>query len=190
MKKLFCSLFILFSIFTSIFSNENLISFNAGLSSGLLFYGENSLPKEADNIDTNYRVIIGSLANINLNVIKQVSFYAGTDILSDFNWKDNQYSNHLHVTFPLGFKIYPGLGGFNLGLAYTLGFRTDFIRNTSTRTSNIAAWGNGFKIQMEYNFAHDSDMDYLPSVGCSWNLMPRGNYSYDNIITFYITENF
>jgi len=191
MKKTFCSLLVIFFIFSFVSAKEDFISFNAGISSGLPFYGEKSIPEKSSDISTEYRAIIGCFANVNLNVIKQVSFFAGADMLSDFNWLDSQYNNHLHVNFPLGFKIYPGLGGFNLGLSYTLGFRADFLKeSTGEKTNNIASWGNGFKLHMEYNFAHEGKTNYLPTMGCSWNLMPRGNYSYDNILTFYLAENF
>lgn len=191
MKKLLCSLVLLFSVLTGLIAKEGLISFNAGLSSGIPFYGSDALPEAAEKIDTQYRVIIGTFANININVIKQVSFFTGADLLADFNWQDKYYRNHLHMDFPLGFKIYPGLGGLDLGLAYTLGFRSDFLKSQSKgKSSNIASWGNGFKILIEYNFAHTGNSKYLPTIGCNWNLMPRGNNAYDNIITFYLAENF
>lgn len=190
MKKLLCSLVLLSSLFVGLIAEESLISFNAGLSSGIPFYGEDSLPEKSKDIDTDYRVIIGTFANLNINVIKQVSFFAGVDLLTDFNWKSKQYDHHLNMSFPLGFKIYPGLGGLDLGLAYTLGFRSDFSKSSKGKSSNVASWGNGFKVLAEYNFAHEGKSKYLPTIGCSWNLMPRGNYSYDNIICFYLAENF
>ena len=191
MKKLLCSLVLLFTIFTGLIAKEGLVSFTAGITSGIPFYGSDSMHELAEKVDTDYRVIIGTFANINLNVIKQISFFTGADLLADFNWQGKQHKNHLHIDFPLGFKIYPGLGGLNIGLAYTLGFRSDFLKAASNNKSNsIASWGNGFKILLEYNFAHEGKSKYLPTIGGSWNLMPRGNNSYDNIITFYLAENF
>lgn len=190
MKKLLCSLLVTVSILGFTFAKENLISFSAGLSSGFPIYGNNSVPETITKINTDHRVIIGSLATVNVNVIKQITFFGGGDILADFNWKDNNYANHLHISFPLGIKIYPGLGGLNFGLSYNLGFRSDFSKTTTAKHSNIASWGNGFKFLFEYDFAHDGNSKYLPSIGCSWNLMPRGNYSYDNLIVFYLAENF
>lgn len=191
MKKFLCSLVSLFFVFSLTFASEKLISYSAGISSGIPFYGKNGLSEAQKEINPNYRVIIGTFANINLNIIEQVTFSAGAEILSDLNWQDDIYNNHLHVGFPLGFKIYPDIGGLNFGLAYDLGFRSDFYKNADGAIAdNIASWGNGFKISMEYNFNHNGDLEYLPSLGCSWTLMPRGNYSYDNLITFYLAENF
>ena len=149
MKKLLCSLVLLFTIFTGLIAKEGLVSFTAGITSGIPFYGSDSMPELAEKVDTDYRVIIGTFANINLNVIKQISFFTGADLLADFNWQGKQHKNHLHIDFPLGFKIL-----------------------------------------LEYNFAHEGKSKYLPTIGGSWNLMPRGNNSYDNIITFYLAENF
>lgn len=191
MKRILCCLSLLFIFFAGLFATEELLSFNAGLSSGIPFYSSGSLSEKSEEIDTDHRVIIGTFANINLNVIKQVTFFTGADIFTDFNWQGKQYANHLHMSFPLGVKIYPNLWGFDFGLAYTLGFRSDFLKNEErSKSNNIASWGNGFKFLMEYNFAHEGKSKYYPTLGCSWNFMPRGNYSYDNIIAFYIAENF
>ena len=190
MKKLLCSLIVILGIFSVSFAKENFVSFSAGLSSGIPFYGTDSVPESMNTINTDHRVIIGALTSININVIKQITFFGGGDILADFNWKDTSYAHHLHVSFPLGIKVYPGIGGLNLGLSYNLGFRSDFSKTISGKQSNIAAWGNGFRLSVEYNFAHEGKSKYLPSIGCNWNFMPRGNNSYDNLIVFYITENF
>ena len=79
----------------------------------------------------------------------------------------------------------------NLGLAYTLGFRTDRIKTEKAGNHNgTTVWGNGFKFQVEYNFAHEGAYRYLPSIGGYWNLMPRGKNSYDNLIVMYIAVNY
>ena len=100
-------------------------------------------------------------------------------------------ANKLHVSFPLGVKIYPGFGGLNLGLAYTLGFRADSIKVKNAGDYNdTTPWGNGFKFLVEYNFAHEGKSKYYPSIGGYWNLMPRGHKSYDNLIVLYVAGNF
>ena len=129
--------------------------------------------------------------SINLNLIKQASFYLGNDNIWDITWNAQEKSSKFHVSFPLGIKIYPGLGGLNLGLAYTLGFRADSINSKLAGEHNgTTDWGNGFKFQAEYNFAHEGSSRFLPSIGGYWNLMPRGNDSYDNLIVMYIAANF
>lgn len=189
LKSMFLAIF-LFGI-TNVFAEERLFTFSAGISTGIPVYGSDQVSDMKRNFDHDARVIIGTLATINLNPMEQFTFFVGADTLCDFTWKGEQHLNFLHTTFPVGAKVYPGLGGLNLGLAYTLGFRADFIETDYSGTDNkVDAWGNGFRFHLEYNFAHDGPSQYLPSLGLSWNLMPRGNNDYDNIFMLYITANF
>ena len=191
MKRNISSVIIILLFFTSLSASENLFSVSAGLTSGVPIYGTNSVASTGSEIEKGNRVILGSLLSLNLNPLKQVTFYLGNDILWDITWNANDKSSKLHVSFPLGIKVYPGLGGLNVGLAYTLGFRADNIKVESIGEYNeTSPWGNGFKFQVEYNFAHDGKFRYLPSIGGYWNLMPRGHESYDNLIVLYIAANF
>ena len=191
MKRNISSVIILLLFFTSLSASERLFSVSAGLTSGVPIYGTNSVASTGSEIEKGNRVILGSLLSLNLNPLKQVTFYLGNDILWDITWNANDKSSKLHVSFPLGIKVYPGLGGLNVGLAYTLGFRADNIKVESIGEYNeTSPWGNGFKFQVEYNFAHDGKSRYLPSIGGYWNLMPRGHESYDNLIVLYIAANF
>ena len=191
MKKL--AVFILAATLacSALSAKEGLFSGSAGLSSGLPVYGSNSVISTGSEIDKGNRVILGSTVALNLNVLKQITFYLGNDLVWDITWNASDKSSKLHVSFPLGIKVYPGIGGLNVGLAYTLGFRADNLKNSTIGTYNdITAWGNGFKFQVEYNFAHEGKSKYFPSIGTYWNLMPRGNNSYDNLIVLYISANF
>ena len=191
MKKYLSFIFVILLSFTLLSANERLFSFSAGLSSGVPFYGSDSVISTGSEIAKGNRVILGTVFSVNVNPIKQASFYLGNDNVWDITWNASEKSSKLHVSFPLGIKIYPGLGGLNLGLAYTLGFRADSINTDLAGEHNgTSAWGNGFKFQMEYNFAHEGKSRYLPSLGGYWNLMPRGNNSYDNLIALYISANF
>ena len=80
-------------------------------------------------------------------------------------------------------------------MVYALGARTDFIEEeileddgSSKKRSVVesTAWGNGFKIGVEYDFLYNSDKRSLPALGFFYRLMPRGGKSYDNIFAFYI----
>ena len=191
MKKTIILIVTALLLCTSLSAKENLFSFSAGLTSGVPIYGSNSVVSTGSEIDKGNRVIIGSLVSVNLNVLKQISFYLGNDNIWDITWNAQEKSSKFHVSFPLGIKIYPGLGGLNLGLAYTLGFRADSINSKLAGEHNgTTDWGNGFKFQAEYNFAHEGSSRFLPSIGGYWNLMPRGNDSYDNLIVMYIAANF
>ena len=191
MKKILGLIFSFALCFTALSAKENLISFTAGLTSGFPIYGTNSVVSTGSEIEKGNRVILGTLTTVNLNVAEQVSFFVGNDLLWDLTWNASENSNKLHVSFPLGIKVYPNLGGLNFGLAYTLGFRNDRIKTKSSGTYNgSTVWGNGFKFHIEYNFAHEGAYRYLPSIGGYWNLMPRGKYSYDNLIVMYVAINY
>ena len=191
MKKIVVLLISAALFCTALSAKENLFSISLGLSSGVPIYGTNSVVSTGSEIAKGNRIILGANAAVNLNLIKQVTFYLGGDALWDYTWNSVDYSSKLHVNFPLGIKIYPGLGGLNVGLAYTLGVRLDNIKVENIGEFNEPTpWGNGFKFQLEYNFAHEGNSQYLPSIGGYWNLMPRGKDSYDNLIVLYIAANF
>ena len=178
MRKFLSILIISLIACSALSAAENLFSFSAGLSSGVPFYGSNSAISTGSEIEK-------------VNPIKHASLYIGNDNVWDITWSAQEKSSKLHVSFPVGIKVYPGLGGLNAGLAYTLGFRNDIINtNAAGEYNGTTPWGNGFKFQLEYNFAHEGSSRYLPSIGGYWNLMPRGNDSYDNLIVLYISANF
>lgn len=190
MKKILSLVFIILISSSILSAKERLFSFSAGLSSGVPIYGSGSILSTGSEISGANRIILGINASVNINPIKQISFYLGNDTLWDLTWSSSEKANKTHVSFPLGIKVYPGLGGLNVGLAYTLGFRADVIKTDEFEHNGISAWGNGFKFQVEYNFAHEGKSRYYPSIGGYWNLMPRGNNAYDNLIVLYISANF
>ena len=191
MKKYLSVVFIIFFAFTSLYSEENLFSFSVGLASGFPIYGSDSADFTGSEIEKGNRVILGTVASVNFNILKQVSFFLGNDILWDLTWNSSEKSNMTHISFPLGIKVYPGLGGMNFGLAYTLGVRADNIKTDKIKEySDTTSWGNGFKFLAEYNFAHEGGSRFLPTIGGYWNLMPRGHDSFDNLIVFYVAANF
>jgi hypothetical protein len=172
-------------------ANERLFSFTAGLSSGVPIYGANSVVSTGSEISQGNRIILGTNIAANVNPFEQVTFYLGNDTIWDYTWNASEKSSKVHLSIPLGIKIYPGLGGLNLGLAYTLGIRFDNVRTEETDEYNgVTPWGNGFKFQMEYNFVHEGNNHHIPSIGGYWNLMPRGNNAYDNLIVLYVAANF
>lgn len=192
MKKFFivCLFYTLFQF--PFFAAEKLVNFTVGLGSGIPFYGKiEGEFSEFDDISTQNKIVLDTFANLNLNVIDQARFFIGVDLFTDFAWKNDDYKNFLHLCFPVGFRFYPNLGGLNLGVAYALGFRANFYKADSYPKRNTASsWGNGFKFFFEYDFAYSSEHKWLPAIGCSWTFMPRGKYSYDNLLNFYISENF
>ena len=191
MKKFLLILFISLSACTALCAEEELFSVSAGISSGIPIYGSGSSTRYDKALPGNTRAIFGTVLSVNLNLIKQLTLFAGNDNVFDLCWNSSEYVHKMHFAFPLGIKIYPGLGGLDIGLAYTLGFRLD-LTNTSDfgERREFTPWGNGIKVLVEYNFAHEGKSKYYPTIGGYWNLMPRGNNSFDNLIVLYISANF
>lgn len=194
MKK-FTALFFGFLLFTGALSaEENLLSFSIGLSTGVPIYGSESVDRKLSSFtDQNHRIILGGLGSVNLNLVEPVTFFAGTDFLADFNWSTRQFLNVLDFDMNTGIKIYPGLGGLNLGLAYCLGYSVNYsgLRGPREKTYRAPSpWGNGFKFLMEYNFAHDGFSNFLPTAGFYWKWMPRGSNYHDNYLCAYVSANF
>lgn len=185
MKRLIGFLAAILLFCSSAFSQEKFFNISAGLSSGIPFYGSTDLAEEVEEYATSSRIIIGALAAANLNIAKPVTIFSGVDFLSDLNWDSNNKCNIFSLDFSLGIKIYPNLGGLNIGLAYVLGYRSvyDFERTPS-------AWGNGTKLSLEYNFVHDGKSQLLPNIGLYWKRMPRGQNTFDNQLCAYAMFNF
>lgn len=194
LKLLLPALFLLIIPFTKLAASENLVSFSAGILTGIPIYNSKEIVDADNSISQPNKAVFGSDFYINLNIAKEASFFFGVDFLSDLSWNKKKYSDHFHFSFPLGIKIYPNLGGFNLGLSYVPGFRYDFIKTTAKDTgveiNHTSAWGNGFKFSAEYDFSQKGKQKYYPSVGIAWSHMPRGDNCYDNLILFYINSNF
>lgn len=190
MKKIAISLLFILGTVFSAFADEHFVSISAGVSSGVPFYGSESVQSIHADFENGSRVIIGTLASINVNPIKQVSFFTGADLLWDLN-KDKPYSaNHLSFDIPFGIKLYPGLAGLNFGIAYAFGFRTNNYNLPELEPiKSKTPWGNGFKILAEYNFAHEGKSNFLPTIGMYWKRMPRGNNCFDNHICAYVCMN-
>ena len=189
MKKSILSVFFLFVLSGFIFCEENLFSFSFGLSSGSVFYDSVEMLNQTKGIreyDDYKRLLLGASTSINYNPIKEASFYIGAESFFDIYWTDQYNANYISLDFPFGIKIYPNIGGLNLGLAYLFGIRFDNVDFEEYYYSESTAWGNGFKINIEYNFAHDLDFSILPAIGCYWKCIPRGRGNYDNQIGAYV----
>ncbi len=86
-----------------------------------------------------------------------------------------------------GLRMYPGIGGMNIGVEYSLGCRQDYFRSgEEDGIVSFTPFGNGFRFIAEYDFSiHTSG--YAPVVGVAWRHMPRGNNESDNIFSLYVS---
>ena len=190
MKKKISILFILFltGIYFSFAQEKSLFGGDFGIATGIPVYGNTDSPY-------NHRAILGCDGDVSLHLGQPLKLLLGYDFLADFNWDGDQRANHLDYCTWLGIKVYPGVGGLNSSLSYALGARTDFIseyyidENTGNKKKRSevekSAWGNGFRLSVEYDFHYGSSFKSLPALGFYYRMMPRGSNSYDNIFAFY-----
>lgn len=194
MKKIIAVILCSITFICSAAAEENLFSFSAGLSSGIPFYGSDVTDGKLDKFnDSNSRLVIGALGSINLNIADPITFFLGTDLLTDFNWSSERRCHVLSWDGSLGLKLYPGFGGLNFGLGYVLGYRSSYYGKRGRGLNTYrepSPWGNGFKFLIEYNFAHEGNSKVLPSCGIYYKMMPRGKNHVDNNLVAYITINF
>lgn len=193
MKKIVLAVLFSFIVSFAFAENNKILGFDIGLCSGIPFYGSDEVVDANESIfDEDFRrIIIGADADVSISVGKPLKMVFGVDLMADIIWCGNNYSNHLDYAFWGGIKVYPGFGGFNASLAYTLGCRTDFVNNEVNDTvCRSSAWGNGFRIGVEYDFHYNSDFKCLPSIGTYYRFMPRGDKDYDNILAVYVNATF
>lgn len=189
MKRTILFFVLLISIFTKVAAEESLFSFSVGPQSGIVFYGDNEIKSGIKELDGSH-ILAGAIAELNLNPFKQVSFFISANVLTDIVKDHSYHSNHIHIDFPFGIKIYPGLAGLCTGLSYTFGFRSDTIQLPEQEpVRQHTPTGNGFSVILEYNFAHLGKYRYLPTLGACWKHIPRGNNTTDNIISAYVLIN-
>lgn len=193
MKKIICFILIAAAFSFCYADSKKILGFDAGICTGIPFYGSDSVTKGNDEVfDKDYkRILIGSDADITFRFADPLKLVFGFDFLADFIWAGNDYSNHLDYAFWGGIKVYPGVGGLNASLAYALGCRTDFINNNvEDSICRSSAWGNGFRLGIEYDFLYNTDHKCMPAIGTYYRMMPRGDKEYDNILAVYVNATF
>lgn len=193
MKKIIVCLYILlFSTFCFANSNSRLLSAAVGLSTCLPVYGPEQIKQVNDFYFANgNRIIVGTSARLELNAINPFVLFVDADLNMDFNFSNQQFFHMMDLAFTGGMKFYPGLGGFAFGIGYSIGTRFNYTNDIIAQNYvGKNDWGNGFKLFLEYNFSYNSSYRFLPTLGVSWRLMPRGNNFYDNIFSFYLMMNF
>ncbi|MCQ2573111.1 MAG: hypothetical protein MJ182_04370 [Treponema sp.] len=189
-KSIVWAVFLSLLTVSSVFASEKMITFDAGLSTGIPVYGDGALKSLNKSISENgHRIIIGTVADVNIKLSDEITFFFGNDMNFDFLWKDGEYSNHIDTAFFPGLKIYPGFGGLNFSCAYSLGTRWDFVSFTSEEDIDSSYWGNGFRLGVEYDFSFESN-PYFPSAGIYYRLCPRGQSNWDNIFCVYCVAHF
>lgn len=206
MKRLLVLFAFLFTSISAWSEQDKILKYDFGISTEIPVYSRND---EAIFTEES-RVIIGTFADLSLRLIEPLRLLAGADVCSDFMWNSDEHNFHLDYAFWSGIKIFPGLGGLNFSVAYALGCRTDFIKTCDKSVKSYdfngtpyyyiekdtdsyiesTAWGNGFRISIDYDFSYQNKYDFLPALGGYYRCMPRGNNNWDNIFAVYVSFGF
>ena len=187
MKKI-SVVFILLLFSIAAFADEKLFNFDVALCTGIPIHSSTEESTKTDiliNADFK-RIIAGFTGDAVISITEPVKFVVGADAFCEFLWDGSEYHNSLDYSFFGGVKIYPELGGFNFSVSYVFGSAITFYNTEEAgKSNNPAAWGNGFRIALEYDFFYNEEAKIYPIVGGYYKLIPRGNYIYDHVISVY-----
>ena len=191
MKKL--SIFLALVIFgvAGLFADDSSLFINeVSLGTGVSIYSDNadSSRKTVLNSDNTKRIVAGLTLDSNLNISELVKVVFGAETFCDFIWDSGLYYHSIDYAFFTGIKIFPNVAGLNFTIAYTLGSRSDFNNinpengeKTGGKNTN-KAWGNGFRLGIQYDFMKDKVYKVRPFIGAYYRCVPRGNYNTDHIL--------
>lgn len=188
MKRLCTFLLFVFLCYYG-FSSSNPFGILWDVGTSAILYGDsdvNSLNKTLAN-ESYTRVIVSGDLGTSISLDERLQFVLGGTTVMDSHINGKQNVIYLDYAFFGGVKVYPNLGGLNIGLEYVTGRRTDFFHLADLNINEISStmWGNGFRFATQYDFSYHTKT-IGPVIGMSWRRMPRGGSS-DNIFSFYFS---
>lgn len=183
----YIAIFIFLMVCFPVFSEDSVFNFHWTIGTAAISYGDSqtkTLTKNLSNDDFTRLVLSGELG-LSIKLDKSIRFMAGGNLVYDSYIKGSQSAFLIDYAIFGGIRIYPGLGGFNLGLEYNTGRRSNFynLNSSNSPESYSTNWGNGFRFVTEYDFSFNTE-GLAPVVGISYRRMPRGGFA-DNIFSFY-----
>ena len=207
MKKLLLLLMLSIPMSFHVFAGEDsFFTTEVSLGTGISIYDSSAdeLRKQMLTGNNYKRIIVGLTLDTNLNISDPLKIMFGSELFSDFLWEKPNYYNTLDYAFFTGIKVFPNKSGLNFSISYVLGNRTDFFtelvetpteelnedgtyKTTTVRTKNNAtkAWGNGFRLAIQYDFMQSRNYKVKPVAGAYYRCIPRGNYNTDHILCLY-----
>lgn len=191
MKKIISLIFISMTLSCSLFA-EKFLNWEIKAAAGLPVYGAADASRETLKAEDTYkRVAAGTEVDLSFNVSKPVKILIAAEAFCDFTFENSQYINALDYSADFGIKIYPFDDlGFNVTISYLLGCRTDFIKVAEIEDINNSDWGNGFKIDVNYDFLRNTKFKLMPTLGASYKYIPRGNNTTDHLFEAYAGVHF
>jgi hypothetical protein len=215
MKKILISAFLTIFVLAGAMANSNsLFTTEVSLGTGISIYDTSSdtLRKELLSQKDYKRVIAGLTLDTNLNISDPLKIMFGAEAFSDFLWLKPDYYNTLDYAFFTGIKVFPNKTGLNFSISYVLGNRSDFYteqvktptgeldgegnpvvdengdpatKNVLKKQNDTKAWGNGFRISIQYDFMLNKKSTVKPIIGGYYRCVPRGDYNRDHILSIY-----
>ncbi|MGP1457767.1 MAG: hypothetical protein ACTTKL_00420 [Treponema sp.] len=166
-------------------AEKKAIGFDAALATGVPLYGSGTNAPSARD-DAPHRIIFGVDADMTVKIAAPLYLLVGADTLFDAAWSGSHSAVRIDYAFFGGLKVYPNIGGLNASVAYALGRRTDTESSEGgEKAAASSAWGNGFRLSVEYDFLYRRSQRCAPVLGMYYRMMPRGGNTYDNIIAVY-----
>ena len=184
LKLVFIGLFLILTF--NVFANESKVNFHWGIGPAGIVYGDDSTKELTKTLTRNdfSRLILSGEIGYSIKLDKSIRFIAGGNLVYDCLMKNSQNASFLDYAFFGGLRVYPNLGGFNVGLEYNIGQRANFYNLVDYEaTSGLTNWGNGFRFVTEFDFSYYTE-GLAPVVGLSYRRMPRGGFA-DNFFSFY-----
>lgn len=185
MKKLFLLIMLTITMTFSLVAKDSFLTTEISLGTGISIYdsGAGDFRKLLLNKSDFRRIILGITADTNLNISDPLKIMFGAETFCDFLWAGSDYFNTFDYAFFTGIKVFPTRTGFNFSISYVLGNRTDYFDEAPKQDTK--AWGNGFRISLQYDFMEEKEYKIKPHAGAYYRCIPRGNYNTDHIICLY-----
>ncbi len=190
-KKLFVLILILGSANTLFSQSQDFFFWYWDLGTAAVIYEDDTVNAENKIVyaEKTGRFILTGDIGLGISLDKRVRLLTGGIILADLAANSSVHANHLDYGFFTGVQVYPQLAGFNFGVDYVLGSRTDFIKLPGETASQVTStqWGNGFRLNAGYDFSYHGSR-FAPSVEGSYRRMPRGG-SADHYFSIFLKFN-
>lgn len=190
-KKILIPLLLIFFSETFVFAHQG-VGFNWGLLTGLPVYSDQELLDSINKIskDTPNRAVVGTFVDLTVGLSEILALYGGAQARCDFLWNSDEYFHDFDLNFFGGLKVSPWDFGLIFSVAYAPGFRTTFYDFAEEKGTSNSSWGNGFRVGVEYDILYTFDVAVSPAVGVLYEFFPRGDYTYDNLFSFYVALKF
>ncbi len=190
----FRATFILLLLFSTSFlysQSQDFYFWYWDVGTSTVVYGDDVVNDENKQVHSQNvgRFIITADLGMGIDLDDRVRLLTGGLVLADIATNADVNANRIDYGFFTGVRVYPDLLGFNFGVDYVLGSRTDFIKLPGDSSSKMSStpWGNGFRINMGYDFSYNGHR-FAPNVEGSYRMMPRGG-SYDHYFSIFLNFN-